>query len=109
MKTHRIIFEKLKSSGIDDEGVERVEWVEERRAWARVEQRHGSQKWQAGGFSETVTHLFTINYTPGWVPTSSHRLVFKGDVYDIESVENIRFENKEVEIRASKHERVLSR
>lgn len=108
MKTHRIIFEKYQSGIIDAEGVERSEWVEDRRTWAKVEQRHGSQKWQAGGYAESVTNLFTINHIPGWIPTTANRIRFQGELYDIESVDNIRFENTEIEIRAIKHERTLT-
>jgi len=108
MKVHRIVFEKVDGTEIDDEGVEQAKWVEDRKAWASVENRHGSQKWQAGGYSESVTNLFRINYIPSWEPTSQHRIKWKDDLYDIESVDNIRFENLEYEIRAVRHERTVT-
>lgn len=108
MKTHRIIFEKYVSGQIDNEGVEKSEWIEDRKAWARIENRHGSQKWQTGGYAETVTNLFTINYIPGWMPTTAHRLIHDEEIYDIESVENVRYENRDVEIRATRTGRTLA-
>lgn len=105
MKVHKIVFEKFVFGGIDDEGVPIEGWEYDRTAWAKIENRHGSQKWQAGGYSEFVTNLFTINFVPGWEPTTAHRLKWKNELYDIESVDNIRFENLEVEIRAIKQKR----
>lgn len=101
-KTHRITFQRLETV-IDDEGVSISSWVDVRSAWASKESRSGSQKWAAGGYGATVTELFRINWIPGWEPTPVHRLVHRGKVYDIESVENVRGENEEYEIRAVAH------
>lgn len=109
-KTHLIQFEKRLSHSIDEEGIEVQGWEVVKTAMAKIENRNGNRKWatwQSGGLSEEVTNLFTINYLWGFMPDTSMRLVYQGEVYDIEGVDNIRGMNKEVEIRAIKTGRVL--
>ena len=98
-KKHRIAFWTLVSS-IDDEGIKVDRWTLLREAWASVAHRSGAQKWSSGSYAETVTDLFTIRAIPGWQPSASMTLVWNGKSYDIESVDDIREEHIDVEIRA---------
>lgn len=98
-KKHRIEFRTLKSI-IDDEGIKQEEWTLLRKAWASISHRSGAQIWSQGRFSEEVTDLFTIRAIPGWQPDSSMLLVWNGKAYDIESVDDIREEHIDVEVRA---------
>lgn len=109
MKTERIIFEKYVSGQIDDEGVEISVWVEDRKAWAKILKRRfsqGSQRQLTGGVAEIITDVFVINFVPGWTPTTAHRLIHKGEIFDVESVENVG--NLEFEIRATRTGRTLA-
>lgn len=98
-KTQRVAFSRLTST-TDAEGVSTDAWTAIRSAWASVEHRSGAQKWGNGGYSAVITDLFTIGYVPGWIPDASMRLTWDGKNYDIESAENIREENQDIEIRA---------
>ena len=98
-KKHRISFKKL-ISVIDDEGIRQDEWQTIRSAWASVSHRSGAQRWSAGNYSSEVTDLFLIRAIPGWEPAPSMALVWRDRVYDVESVEDVREEHVDVEIRA---------
>lgn len=104
-KKHRISFWTLTVS-IDDEGIRTEALTKKRDAWASVTHRSGAYKWGAGNYSSEVTDLFLIRYVPGWEPDPSMTIKWRGREYGIESVENIREENQDVEIRAVRRETV---
>ncbi len=98
-KTHRISFWAERDT-VDSEGTVTKEFAEIRKAWASVVHKSGAQQWVSGGYDAKVTDLFTIYCVPGWEPDSTMQLHWRGKAYDIESVDNIRGENLELEIRA---------
>ena len=98
-KTHRIAFQ-TQTTEINDEGIPVQTWVTERLAWASTEMRSGANKWHGSGYDASVNRLFTINWVPGWEPTPEHRIKYGNQYFRLESVDNIRGENMEMEIRA---------
>lgn len=106
-KNQRIVFEKLKdNSRIDKDGIAEDGWVEERKAWAFVNHRSGSMRWSGGNYDPEVSDIFTVNYVKGWEPTTEMRIIWKDKAYKIQSVEDIREEHLDVEIRAINTSRV---
>ena len=104
-KVHKVLVEARQGTEIDDEGIEVNKWSIVNELWCSVENRSGSQKWGEGRYDSEVTTLFTYWWVPGVEITPAMRLRYRGDPYDIISVDNIRGENIEVEIRASKKDR----
>lgn len=102
-KNTRITFAQYVGSSINDEGVESEKWQTVATRWAYVEHKNGRSIWRNGGFSDKVTDLFRINFDYGFTPTPAMVIFYKGDVYDIESVDNIREENDEIELRAIRY------
>ena len=104
-KVHLITIEELAHSGLDDEGITTNEWREVRQLWASMYTRsyQGAQQMGEGQYNVTDTSIFTYNWIPGWQPTASMRLRFNGELYDIQSVNNVQGDNREVEIRATKN------
>ena len=102
-KYRRIMFLDFVGTTTNEEGIEHEVWKRMGERWAYVEHRNGSAKWANGVYSDKVTDLFRINYDFGFTPTTSMVVLYKGNVFEIESVDNIREENKEVEVRAIQH------
>ena len=102
-KNKRITFVQYVGSTIDDEGVESEIWQKVATRWAYVEHKNGRSIWRNGGFSDKVTDLFRINFDYGFTPTTAMVILYKDEIYDIESVDNIREENDEIELRAIRY------
>lgn len=107
-KNQRITLEALTTS-LDEHGIEASTWTTVAECWASVEHRNGSQKWTGGGYTAETTELFRINWNPAVNPDPSMRLVWNGETHDIISASNINEENREVEIRAKRSEKVQGR
>ena len=90
------------------EGVEISVWVEDRKARAKILKREILSRFAKAvnrQVAEIITDVFCRNFVPGWTPTTAHRLIHKGEIFDIESVEKC--ENLG-EIRAAKTGRTLA-
>lgn len=107
-KNSRIVFLKHTNNLIDEEGIAVDYWDVVARRWAYVEHKNGRSVWNSGGLSDKVTDLFRINYDYGFTPTTAMLIVYEGNVYLIESIDNIREENKEVELRAIRYDTIAS-
>lgn len=99
-KNQRISFLAYDHSKLNDEGVESEVWKKVATRWAYVEHKNGRAIWRNGGFSDKITDLFRINFDFAFLPTTTMVITFKDEVFDIESVDNIREENDEIELRA---------
>ncbi len=93
---HRV---ELLASAIyeDDIGNQFTEWVTVARPWAAVEPLSGREYWAAAAVQAERTIKVILRYRPGVTP--AHRLVFKGRVFDIESVVNIEESNRWLELK----------
>ena len=94
---HRITFQKFTTT-VNENGFEVEEWVNFKTLWASVSNLHGREYFQAAAVQKENTVKFVIRYIPG-IDTSM-KILFKGNHYDITSIDNIRYENKFIEIKA---------
>ena len=62
------------------------------------EGRHGSEKWANLAAFSDATDLFRFRIIPGLEVTTEMFLVCDGDVYDIESVENVKGRGMYIEV-----------
>ncbi|MPM82178.1 hypothetical protein SDC9_129239 [bioreactor metagenome] len=66
--------------------------------WAAVTNLHGREYFAAAVVKAENTVKFTIRYAEGI--DESMRILFKGKQYDISSIDNIKYANKFIEIKA---------
>lgn len=102
-KNQRITFYEYVESKIDEEGIPTEYWRDAGTRWAYVEHRNGRFVWKNGGLSDKVTDLFRINYDFAFTPTEEMVVVYKGNLYSIESIDNVRESNDEVELRVIRY------
>lgn len=94
---HRITLQK-KVDVIDSDGFTTQQWQDVATVWAAVENLHGREYWEAAAIQAENTVKFTIRYRQDVDQTM--RIVFKKKVYNILSVDNIRYRNEFIEIKA---------
>ena len=94
---HRITFQKLTTT-TNENGFEVEEWLDIKTVWSKVSNLHGREYFEAAAIQMENTVKFTIRYLTG-IDTSM-RIIFKERHYDIKSIDNIKYENRYMEIKA---------
>ena len=99
---HRITFQRLTTT-INENGFEIEEWKDFTTVWAKASNLHGREYFEAAAIQMENTLKFTIRYLSE-IDTSM-RIIFKERHYDIKSIDNIKYENKYMEIKAMEVEK----
>jgi SPP1 family predicted phage head-tail adaptor len=93
----RITFQRLTTT-TNENGFE-VETLEDfKTVWAKVSNLHGREYFEAAAVQRENTVKFTIRYLPDVNP--SMKILFQGRKYNITSIDNIKYQNRYMEIKA---------
>lgn len=94
---HRITIQK-KTITTDSMGGALETWKDIKTVWAAVTNLHGREYFAAAATQAENTVKFTIRYSPGLDTTM--RILFRGKPYDITAIDNIKYQNRFIEIKA---------
>lgn len=94
---HRITFQKLTTS-VNENGFEVETWEDFKTVWAAVSNLHGREYFATAAVQAENTVKFTIRYLTGLDTTM--RIVFQGKQYNITAIDNIKYQNRYLEIKA---------
>lgn len=94
---HRITLQTLEII-VNENGFEVEEWIDFKTVWASIKNLHGREYFEAAAVQKENTVKFTIRYIKGI--DASMKILSKGRHYNITSIDNIRYENKFIEIKA---------
>lgn len=94
---HRITFKRLVTT-INENGFEVETWEDYKLVWASVSNLSGREFYQAAVIQAEKTVKFIIRYIKG-IDTSM-RILFRDKQYNITSINNMKYENKYIEIKA---------
>lgn len=94
---HRITFQKLVTD-TNENGFEMEDWQDYKTVWAAITNLHGREYFEAAAVKAENTVKFKIRYIQNIEPTM--RIIFKGKRYNITSIDNIKYANKFIEIKA---------
>lgn len=94
---HRITFQRFVTN-INENGFEVETWEEYKTVWAAVSNLSGREYYQAAAVQAEKTVKFTIRYLSSL--TADMRILFEGKQYNITSIDNIKYENKYIEIKS---------
>lgn len=94
---HRITFQKLVTD-TNENGFEMEDWKDYKTVWAAITNLHGREYFEAAAVKAENTVKFKIRYIQNIEPTM--RIIFKGKRYNITSIDNIKYANKFIEIKA---------
>lgn len=93
---HRITIQRLTST-VGENGFEVEAWENYKVVWASVSNLSGREYFEAAAIQAENTVKFTIRYTN---IDPSMRILFQDKEYNIISIDNIRYANKFIEIKA---------
>ena len=94
---HRITLQKLIVS-TNSNGFEVETWKELKTVWAAVSNLQGREFFAAAAVQAENTVKFTIRYVSDIDPTM--RIIFRNKRYDIVAIDNKKYQNKYMEIKA---------
>jgi len=94
---HRITFQKLAIES-DELGNQIEAWVDYKTVWAAVTHLSGREYFAAAAVRAENTVIFTIRYQPGIDAT--FKILFRGLKYKINAIDNIKYKDKFMEIKA---------
>ena len=94
---HRITILKPVNA-TDDNGFETETYENFKTVWASISNLHGREYFEAATSNAEKTVKFTIRYIDGI--DNSMRISFGGKQYEITFIDNIKYENRFIEIRA---------
>ena len=94
---HRITLQNLTTS-ISENGFELEVWEDYKTIWAAVSNLHGREYYAAAAVQAENTVKFTIRYLPGL--DTAMRISFREKIYDIKAIDNIKYRNRFLEIKA---------
>lgn len=93
---HKIVIQKY-VNGVNDNGFETEEWQDFKTVWASVSNLYGREYFEAAAIQEENTVKFTIRFINEI--DESMRIKFRDKQYNITSIDNIKYENKFIEIK----------
>ena len=94
---HKITLQILETIA-NDNGFEVETWIDFKDLWAAITNLHGREYFEAAAVQAENTVKFTIRYTDEIDVTM--RIIFKEKQYNITSIDNIKYANKYIEIKA---------
>ena len=94
---HRITFQVL-SSVVNENGFETENYEDLKTVWAKATNLHGKEYFEAATIQKEKTVKFIIRAIEGL--DESMKILFQGRNYNITFIDNIKYENKYIEIKA---------
>lgn len=96
---HKICI-KRKVRGKDDDGFAKETWDDHKKPWAKVNGLFGKEFWEAKKYEAENTVVFTIRYKSCQDLNINDRIEFRGKLFNISSIDNVKFLNQELRIKA---------
>lgn len=94
---HRITFQKLITT-TNENGFEVEDWIDIKTVWSAAANLNGKEFFEAATVQAETTVKFTIRFIDGI--DESMRILFKEKIYNITFIDNIKYRNKFIEIKA---------
>ena len=80
----------------DSVGQPTTEWTTYYTCWAKIATAKGQFTFQGSEFTSKTTYLISMRYQPRVPVAVSDRVLFNGEVYEIEFIDNVRQLNREL-------------
>lgn len=100
---HRIEIQRLQKYETDDGFTEMI-YQPFRKTWAAVNNLFGKEYWRAKEYGAENTVVFTVRYTAGADVKPQDRILYRGNLYNIQHVDNVKHLDEFVKIRATAEE-----
>ncbi len=94
---HRITLQEPETI-LSDGGVEETSWKDVASVWAKVEHLRGREYYAAAAVQAENMVVLTLRYLTGI--DTRYQIRFRGKFYNIITMDNLKFQNQVLEIRA---------
>lgn len=84
----------------DENGFDKVDWVDLKTVWCSVNNLYGKEYWEAKRYDAENTVEFVIRHGACKDLRMDDRLVFRGVIYNITSIDNVMYGNNVIKIKA---------
>lgn len=100
-RRNRITFE-VESTVTNDSGFQETTWQPIKTVWASMNNLFGREFWSAKGVQQENTIVFTVRYNRmiEELDTKKTRINLRGKHFKINHIDNVRYENKDIMIKA---------
>lgn len=88
----------------DKNGITKSQYQPLKKVWASCNNLYGKEYWNAKEYGEESTVEFVIRYKACTDLSSTDRILFNGKLYNISFVDNIRYQNEYLKIKATERE-----
>mgnify|MGYP002508103301 CR=1 FL=1 len=98
----RIVIQKNRMKK-DKDGNQRNEWEDYFTCWAYANNLSGKEYWEAAQVNAQRDIYFIIRHCSevADMDTEHYRVLFRGQVYNITFIDNVRYQNRTLKLRAS--------
>lgn len=94
---HRVILRKIVNI-VDESGFTKETSVDYKKVWASIRNLYGKEYFEAASIQREKTVKFIIRWVDDLDETMT--ISYRGKSYNITSIDNIKYENKYIEIKA---------
>lgn len=97
----KIIIQKLATT-TNENGFQKEKWIDWKPIWAKVNNLHGKEFWEAKAVQAETTVVFEIRYSKEieGIDTKKHRLLFDSREFNIVFIDNVLYQNRTLKIKA---------
>lgn len=101
MLNKKVVVQKITIS-TGEIGEEIETWVDYYNSFAYINGLSGSEYWQASAQQAENTVVFTMRYSKllANVTPQSYRIIFDNKIFDINSIDNVQYQNRTIKIKA---------
>ncbi|KEI09298.1 head-tail adaptor protein [Clostridium sp. K25] len=97
----RIVIEKLNIVTTEN-NFDTEEWVDFATLWSSINNLYGREFWAAKAINKEDTVVFTVRYSKkiSAINKENYRIKFKDKIFNIIFIDNVKYENKFIKIKA---------
>lgn len=97
----RIVIEKLNIVTTEN-NFDTEEWVDFATLWSSINNLYGREFWAAKAINKEDTVVFTVRYSKkiSVINKENYRIKFKDKIFNIIFIDNVKYENKFIKIKA---------
>ena len=96
---HRITVQRY-TENEDENGIRTGEWQDFKTVWCSANGLFGNEYWEAKQYDAENTVEFQIRHNACPDLSPKDRLLFKGRLFNISSVDNVQYRNERLKIKA---------
>lgn len=96
---HKVIIQRQVDEE-DEKDISHCTWIDLKTVWCAINNLYGREYWTAKQYKAENTVQFIIRYGACNDLSAKDRISWNGKLFNISSIDNVKYENKFIKIRA---------